>query len=144
MSTISVTAARPAAPLATLTAADVMVAHCCVRRAAEPVAAAFELLQRSHLRHIVVCNEQDHVVGVVDDRRLARVLGRMSWDELSQPLSRFMDRAVCRAVATDSLQHVARLLESSASDAVVITDASGHLVGLVTPAEIVGVVAHRP
>lgn len=143
MPTTSLTGSRPAAPLASLAAADVMVEHCCVRRATEPIAAAFELLQRSHLRHIVVCNDQEHVVGVVDDRRLARVLGRMSWDELSQPLSRFMDRAVCRAVASDSLQHVARLLESSASDAVVITDASGHLVGLVTPAEVVRAVAHR-
>ena len=144
MPTISLPESRLSEPFAALVASDVMVEHCCVRRAGEPVAAAFELLQRSHLRHIVVCNEQEHVVGVVDDRRLARVLGRMSWDELSQPLSRYMDRAVCRAVATDSLKHVARLLESSSSDAVVITDASGHLVGLVTPAEIVRAVAHRP
>lgn len=144
MPTISLPDTQRPEPLAALTAANVMVQHCCVRRASEPVAAAFELLQRSHLRHIVLCNEQEHVVGVLDDRRLARVLGRMSWDELSQPLSGYMDRAVCRAVATDPLKHVARLLESSSSDAVVITDTSGHLVGLVTPAEIVRAVAHRP
>jgi CBS-domain-containing membrane protein len=143
MSTISLPNGLSPHPLAALTAADVMAEHCCVRRATEPIAAAFELLQRSHVRHIVVCNEQEHVVGVVDDRRLARVLGRMSWDELSQPLSRYMDRAVCRALATDSLRHVARLLESSASDAVVISDGTGRLVGLVTPAEVVRAVAHR-
>lgn len=143
MSTISLPEARRGEPLAALTAADVMVEHCCVRRAGDPLAAAFELLQRSQLRHVVVCNDQEHVVGVVHDRRLACALGHMSWDQLSEPLSRYMDRAVCRAVSTDPLKHVARLLESSSSDAVVITDASGHLVGLVTPAEVVRAVAHR-
>lgn len=131
-------------PLAALTAGDVMVDPSSVRSPDEPVAAAFELLQRSHeLRHIVLCDARRHVVGVIDDRRLARVLGRLSWEELAQPLARFMDRAVCRAGTGDSLVQVARRIESSASDAVVVTDAAGRLVGLVTPAEIVRAVAHR-
>jgi CBS domain-containing protein len=144
MPTISLSESHVPQPRAGLTAADVMAEHPCVRRPDQSVAAAVDLLQRGHERHIVVCDATDHVVGVLEDRRLAKLLAPLSWDELGQPLSRYMDRAVCRAVGTDSLQHVARLLESSASDAVVVTDPVGRLVGLVTSAEIVRAVASGP
>jgi CBS-domain-containing membrane protein len=142
MPTISLPDTRVRRPLAELTAADVMLDHACVRQAEDSLAAAMEALQRGRGRHVVICNRDGRVVGVVEDRRLAKQAGRPSWDELSQPLSRYMDRALCRAAESDSLQHVARLLESSASDAVVITDADGRFVGLVTPAEVVRAVAH--
>jgi acetoin utilization protein AcuB len=126
-----------------LTAGRVMTTPVVVCGPDESLARAVELLQRSGTRHVVVCDEHDHVIGVVNDRRLALALGRMSWSELSMPLSEIMDRAVCRAHSDESLHRVARRVEFSPSDCVVITGEDSRLLGLVTPAEIVRAVAHQ-
>jgi predicted transcriptional regulator len=150
MTTIDRTRLDPVIPtprlqvrLEDIAAQEVMATPVVVCRPDDSVARAVELLQRSGTRHVVVCTIHDVVVGVVDERRLARALGHMSWSDLAQPVERIMDRALCRARPDEPLHQVARRLEFSPADAVLITDADGRVLGIVSPTEVVRATAHR-
>ena len=126
-----------------LAAREVMSAPAAICRPDDSVARAVEVLQRSGMRHVVVVDLHDVIVGVVDDRRLARALAGMSMADLSQHVDRIMDRAICRARAEEPLHRVARRLEFSPADVVLITDEAGRLLGVITPTDVVRSAAHR-
>ena len=134
---------RPPARLEDVAAREVMCTRTAVCRPDDTVAAAVDLLDRAGSRHVVVVDAHDVIVGVVDDRRLARAITPMSMADLTQHVDRVMDRAICRARPDEPLHRIARRLEFSPADAVLITDETGRLLGVITPTDVVREAAHR-
>jgi CBS domain-containing protein len=129
-----------AAPPRAVAAGDVMSAPTVSVLPTTSVWAAWSLVMRTGLRHLVVATE-DGCTGVIDDRAVFAewpmgplALRRRTVRELVRP------RTTCVLPDTD-LRVVAQTMVNDAVDAVPVVTADGHLVGIVTGSDIARAVA---
>lgn len=132
----------PALGEAGLSAGDVMTRDVVSLSTTTSLGDAVALLRSLGVRHLPVVTE-GRAVGLVDDRLVAFALlaaGGLG-DALQQPVSTVMTHYVPQVAAEDGLQHVARLLGASRCDAVLVVDAEGGLLGIVTAVDVLAAVA---
>ena len=128
------------APVRVVVAGDVMSAPTVSIRPTTTVWAAWSLMLRTGLRHLVVSTPEG-CVGVIDDRTVFAewpmgplALRRRTVRELVRP------RTTCVLPDTD-LRRVAQVMVDEAIDAVPVVDPDGRLVGIVTGSDIARAVA---
>ena len=127
-------------PVRAIVAADVMTTPPVTIAPTTTIYAAWSLMTRTGLRHLIVAVE-DTCFGVIDDRAVFAewpmgplALRRRTVRDLVRPAT------TCVLPDTD-LQLVARVMVEDATDAVPVLSSDGRLVGIVTGSDIARAVA---
>ncbi|MBI3669100.1 MAG: CBS domain-containing protein [Acidobacteria bacterium] len=106
-------------------------------------------LRRTGFRHLPIVNG-DRLVGLITDRDIHRLapslLGRISPEEYNSifentPLARVMTRNPQTVTPDTSLREAARILQERKLGCLPVVDA-GHLVGIITTADMLRVLLH--
>ncbi|MCY7364631.1 MAG: CBS domain-containing protein [Frankiaceae bacterium] len=126
-----------------LVAADVMTGPVVSVDTSALVADAIRLMRTHGVRHLPVV-ENGRFLGLVDDRLVAHALLTASGHGApeDQAVSAATMHYVPQAAPTTPMPRVANLLRHSRTDAVVVVDDSGRLLGIVTTVDVVSAVAH--
>lgn len=124
-------------------ASDLMTTDVATVSSTSTVEQAMASMRALGVRHLPVLGDAGHVVGIVDDRLVALALLAADDQEQAQqhPVTSAMTHFVPEASATATLPHVAHLIGVSPCDAVIVVDAQGHLLGIITTVDIVAAVA---
>lgn len=141
--TTSGTAGTPAPDrLGGLVATDVMTGPVVSLDPSAVVGDAIRLMRTHGVRHLPVI-EDGRFLGLVDDRLVAHALltatGPAAPEDL--PVSAATMHYVPQAAPSTPMPRVANLLGHSRTDAVVVVDEAGRLLGIITTVDVVSAVA---
>lgn len=113
---------------------------------------AYELMQRSHVHHLVVTDRDHRVCGVLSDRDVRRAMPSVFASTSAAEFEAILDRIRVGQVMTrdpvtaephDSLMHAARaMLEGRFSMLPVVAD--GRLLGVITDTDLLRALAMQP
>ena len=122
-------------------AADVMSAPVVTLSSNDTLAAAWNLLLRGHVHHLVVIEDSGRVAGVVDDRRLALEWPIGPLGPHRRRLHELLPPNVHCVLPTTPVRVVAETMTHERLDATPVVLEDGTLVGIVTSGDIVAFVA---
>ena len=125
-----------------LRAADVMTTDVVTITEHDSVAAAWELLSRGRFHHLPVVRGR-RCVGMLDDRRLLRATTPGSVAQ-GRRVAEILPPEVVTVAGDTLLEEVARVLSRTRSDAAAVVEADGTLVGVLTSADLIDVLAGVP
>jgi CBS domain-containing protein len=106
---------------------------------------ALATLRSTDLRHLVVVDDGDRCRGVLSDRAVAAAwaVNASALDCLR--VEQALDRRLAVVAATATVGDVARVMDLDRVDAVAVIDSAGRPVGIVTGADLIGLIArHLP
>jgi len=125
------------AGMAIITVSEIMTTKPRTMRADDSVAIADWLLALDAIHHVVVVDSQERVIGILSDRDLLRAFGSQPTPSL--PVAEIMSRDV-QTIAPDApaTEAIERILRGN-FHALPVTDALGHLLGIVTSSDFLEV-----
>jgi CBS domain-containing protein len=97
----------------------------------------WDLMSRNNLRHAVVVDARDVVVGVVDDRRVLHMWPTGPVAAQRTPVRSLLKTRVRKVTEGAALHRVARAMLANDVDAVAVVSSTGKAVGLVTATDLV-------
>lgn len=116
-----------------MTAADLMTRLPSTVHHGDSMWTAWDLLQRTKLRHLVVVDDHRRPLGVLDDRTLALEWPSGLLGAHRTPVHTLLrGRARPRVRGGDDVGAVARIMLGAGADAVPVVDREGRLFGLIT------------
>ncbi|WP_149183728.1 HPP family protein [Streptomyces sp. TRM49041] len=123
---------------------DVMRTSVVAVAAGETVLVAWELLERSRARHLPVVLPDGRCAGVLDRAEVAVVCAAPAVS-LSRRHAGDLLRRRCAVVhLRDSVRRAVDVMDANSCDALPVVEDGGRLVGLLTAADVVSVLAGRP
>jgi CBS domain-containing protein len=93
-------------------------------------------LAERHIGAIVLTDEQRHVVGILSERDVVRVLASQGVSALSEPVSYFMTRSVSTCSRNDTLEDVMDMMTVGRFRHMPVVEA-GILVGIISIGDVV-------
>ncbi len=119
-----------------LSVGDLMSTALIVARERESVTEADLEMRMAHIRHLPVVDERNHVVGILSDRDLLRVLGQGG--RKAVPVFEIMTRSV-RTVRPDTpAREAARLMLQHKIGALPVVGDDARIVGMITETDFLG------
>lgn len=95
----------------------------------------------NRVRHLAVVDEAGRCVGMITDREVTARWALRPLTFAQTPVSQVCQEPRPVATPRATLAEVARVLRHCATDAVVIVDEGNHPIGVITTADLVGVIA---
>lgn len=99
---------------------------------------AFGIMRRTGFRHLPVVDTSGDLVGILSDRDILRC-GLVRNEELvigNHTVANVMTRGVHTCQAGDRLGDIAEIMVRQRIDALPVTDAAGHVLGIITSTDI--------
>lgn len=127
-------------PVTRLAAADLMSTELVCVGEHESVAAAWELLARGRFHHLPVMRGE-LCVGLLDDRTLVQVWTPGALSRTRRTVGELLPRRVPSVAPSTPLLEVARRMQEYGTDALVVVDVHGRLLGVVTVTDLVKALA---
>src|SRR5688500_16850402 len=121
---------------------DVMAADIPSVREDAELAIALELMRWRGVRHLPVVRGE-HVVGVLSDRDVARLIGGGSGPDPKGSVADVMSRGVVEVSPDTEIAQAASVLAEDPIGCLVVVERD-HLMGIVTPTDLMRALAHPP
>jgi CBS domain-containing protein len=102
---------------------------------------ALQIMVRRGLRHLAVVDAAGHCMGALSDRAVAAAWAANPTNLHAQTAATVLDRTPPIVDTTAKVLQAARLMRSKATDAVVVVDATGTPVGIVTGSDLIALLA---
>ncbi|HEU0237949.1 MAG TPA: CBS domain-containing protein [Micromonosporaceae bacterium] len=112
----------------------------CIDRST-PLGEALQIMVRRSLRHLAVADDAGRCLGVLSDRTVAAAWAANPANLHAQTAAAVLDRTPSIVDTTAKVLQAARLMRSRATDAVVVVDATGAAVGILTGSDLVALLA---
>jgi CBS domain-containing protein len=123
--------------MVTIPVSEIMTTKPRTIRLDDSVVVADWLLALDEIHHVVVVDARDRVIGILSDRDLLQAFGGQPIPDLpvAQIMSRNVQTVAPDAPATEALERMQR----GRFHALPVTDATGHLLGIVTTSDFLEV-----
>ena len=127
-------------PVAGLTAADLMTRDVVVASEADSLASAWELMVRGRFHHLPIMRGE-LCVGLLDDRTLVHVWSPGSLSRTRRCLGELLSPRPPTVGPATPLVELARRMQDYGTDALLVVDIDGRLMGVVTVTDVVAALA---
>lgn len=100
------------------------------------VASAVETLAKERVGALVVCDEDSHVIGIISERDIVRILANEGANSLDQPVASYMTRDVLTCVERDSVNWLMEEMTTRRFRHLPVVE-GGRLIGIVSIGDVV-------